>query len=137
MRVTEWMQVILIGLDILIGVALAYVGVKTAKIDKLEDRLQKKAEELVDARYSAMAREIRIQVDQFGEVVQEMRHRLKMGDEKFDKDDEQRHKLELKTVQQLAELKTIISEKFASKADLESLRESMHRLSLELARMQR
>lgn len=89
----------------LLTVALFYVGSKASKIDQLEDRLRSAANEAVDLRFGKHAAEMASAMTAVNTIIAEVQRRLADGDAKFDADGQERHKLELKTLMQVEQLK--------------------------------
>lgn len=110
----------------LLGVALFYVGSKASKIDKLEDRLRAAASEAVDLRFSKLSGETAAALSSLHAIINEIQRRLAQGDAEFRADEEQRHKLELRTLQQIEEIKR----SYATRDDLKAIEDRLLKLQV-------
>lgn len=107
-----------LAITTVITVALFYVGSKAKKIDQLEERLRSAATEAVDLRFGSLAGKLEATVAGLRAIVEEIQRRLQRGDTQFDRANDIQHRLELKTMQQLSELK----DQCASKEEVQELR---------------
>lgn len=97
----------------------------TSEVTTLKGELQGKdgelhalATKLVDERFRAMSHELNNHVDGFVKVLDEMKARLKDGESDLGGMVETAHKLEVQSLQRIAELKDYVREHAASKKDV-------------------
>ncbi len=116
---------------IAVTVGLFYVGSKTAKIGKLEDQLRAAAADAVDLRFGKLAGDMAGAITTLKTIVAEIQRRLERGDDEFDENKEHRHRLELKTQQQIEELKRTT----ATREDLRDIAAQLVKLQLTVNRI--
>jgi hypothetical protein len=113
---TDWsnvLGVINIIATVMLGVGLFYVGTKTSQIDKITDKAEKAANQVVDVRFAAA-----------DEAKKAMEERLEKGDRSFDKLDDRDREIERMLLTREAALKDWINSAVghcASKDDVAKL----------------
>lgn len=122
---------IVVSLAVTIG--LFYVAGKARKIDKLEEKLDHKADQLITARFNAVAGELRSPMLRFEEIVKRIEQRLDHGDASFGEQAEVAHQLDKKILEATSDLRTWALENFASAPELHELRRSVQDMRVALA----
>lgn len=100
---------------------ISQIASQGSRIEALEDKLEEKTEQIVDARFAMISASFQASLVELKTLVGEMRERLKAGDAAFKEDDQARHKLEIKLVTQIAE-------RCATKDELRELAQRMSSL---------
>lgn len=111
-----------------LGAGLAYMATKTRKIEKLEERLGEKAEQLVTVKFDAHASGLKGSIDLLTTQITAINQRIEDGDECLDGLAKGDHRLELQQIQSLAELKVWVMQNAATTADVKELGGRVDRL---------
>ncbi len=122
--------------SIVMGIGLYLVSQKAARIDRLEEHVTAKAEELIQTRFELLAVEFKGMLDQVKTVVEGLKERLGRGDAAFDSQDEKQQRMELQLERREAALKEWAMKEFGSKAELAALGQSVHQAEIMLTRFE-
>jgi hypothetical protein len=127
------MGVVNMVLSVLMGIVLAWFGVRQRRVEAMEHRItalvKESADErhvlttkLVDERFRAMTHELGNSGQQLVLAVAELRQRVKEAEAELDGAGERNHKIELTVADKVDQIKDLIREatsKTATRADLE------------------
>jgi len=119
-------------IELLLTVALFYVGAKANRIDQLEETVTAKASEAMNNRFELLASEFTGMVTPVRTLLESVDHRLDRGDKAFDRQDEMQRKLEVDAQRRLAGC----VQKFATREDLAELAAEMRKLEVKLAKFE-
>ena len=109
----------------LLTIALFYIGLKTSKIDKLEDQLKKNSDDRINTQMQLIRAELQIPLTELTCLMAAMKERMGDGDDHFEQVDEKNHRLEVKTQQMVLELKTYVVQNMATKEDVSKLNDRL------------
>ncbi|MCC6425118.1 MAG: hypothetical protein IT447_16715 [Phycisphaerales bacterium] len=112
--------------NLVVTLALAYIGAKNRQVEKLQDEIKMSAKT-----------EIRLQLEPLRQTIDAMVRRMKDGEELFGRMGEKDHQVELKMVNQLSELKDSIRDCYATRSDVANLAAAVDKLSVRFDGMQR
>jgi hypothetical protein len=101
-----------------VSVVLFAQGRVMRRVDTTDERLHELTSKLVDERFRAMTHEINGSVGGFKLTLEELKMRLKEGEETFDAIIRAGHTQELKGLERLEQVKDYIRDQTASRADL-------------------
>lgn len=124
---TDWMTGLNLVVNVLLTIAVAYVGMKARKIERLEGELKEQARQLVKAEIAMQTGELARSIDVLSERVRSILERLAKGDSAFDRLGEGKHSLEIKLMTRIGEC--------ATKEDMRLLTERMEAMQVELAKV--
>jgi paraquat-inducible protein B len=119
-------------LDLIIAIALFWVGAKASKIDKLEENIEAKAQELIDAKCRLMTAQVDVSLAKVNTAIEHQERRLERGDEQFDEDTQALRTLELRHSTRFEQERTFNFQNFAARAELQAFEERMRDLELKL-----
>lgn len=129
----DWGHIITIAnmmLSLVIAVVVFWVNTKTSKIDKLEEKLDQKAEQIINARFAAIESRMRDPFKSLDLIVARIEKRLERGDEAFGAQAERSHSLDKKIAVSEADVKLWVRENFATIGDLQALRVAMQEIQI-------
>jgi len=118
----------------LIGIAqliwMFQISSRTGKIDKLEEALNARAGQLIDAKFSTLIAEMQVPIAEFNQGLKGVKERLQRGDEIFDKQQEEAQQLRLDG----EKMKLWVRERFATKEAFERLSAAVDQMKSTLDR---
>ncbi len=114
---------------ILNGLVSAYVLLVVKRMERLEDRLAKKAEDLIDGRFEAIGQKCEMKHEMVSQQISGINGRLQKGDGAFDTLGTGEHRLELKLVAAIGDLKQTMLRECADRGDVAKLSEQVATLA--------
>jgi hypothetical protein len=130
------LEVISIVVNVFVVIALAYVGSKTSKIDKLEEALEDKAAKLIEAKFSVLAAEMNTPIAQLATIVDQIQNRLARGDESFNEQFDKAHELEIKQTMSNAATREWAMKTFVTREEFHEIADSLRKMQVSLARLE-
>ena len=111
-------------------ILLFWVQAKASKIDKLEEKLDKKAEDIINARFTAIESRIQLPFSRFDEIIARIEKRLERGEAAFGAQAEVSHSLDKKIVEAKADIRAWAMENLATVRDLHELRATVREMEI-------
>jgi len=127
----DWSHFISIAnivVSMLIAIVLFRVQTKAAKIDRLEEKLDQKAEQIINARFAAIEGRVHEPIKRFSDAVDRIEKRLDRGDEEFGAQAEKTHSLDKKILEAKSEVRDWARGLFATVEELRELKNSVRDL---------
>ena len=119
---------------IILALVVLLLGAKQRRLEGLEAGLSSRTDQLIDAKFSALAGKLQGSIDTLSNSIQTISQRLCGSDEEIRDMLDGSHSLELRVAQQIGSLKDFIRENAASKDDLEKLEKRFESLQAAVAR---
>lgn len=104
-----------------------------SKYDRLQDRLEKKAESEIDQRFKVLEAQVMGRIDKLVSELESAQRRLGAGDRLFKAMQDRDHQLDMKTLQALEALRRDVIENMATKTEVEQLRQGQHAIEQQVA----
>lgn len=119
-------------INLVVGVLVAWLlyreRAREARIVRLEQNLEHRAEQLIEARLSGVASHLEGVINVVNERVTNIRDRLKAGDNNFADLDKRDRELEARFNLRFEQLKDYLHEHFATKQDVADVRRQVHQI---------
>ena len=122
--------------ELLMVIALFYIGNKASKIDALEGNVTRKAEEVVDTRFRLLSAEFTGVMTQLRTVVEGIEKRLERGDDAFDRQGEAQRSLELQAERREGKMRNWAMETFGTRHEITELSDNVRKLEVLLAKFE-
>lgn len=124
---------VLSGINALVSIAMALVVMPMRSMQK---RLETQAGEMIDAKFSGEAAKADLKLALVNREIASINERLQRGDDGFEKIGEGKHRLELKLLAAIADVKETMLSQCAGKDELNSLRDQVNEMASRFAAME-
>jgi hypothetical protein len=114
--------------NVVVALVLAWIGRKIQRIEKLEEALTAKAEEMIAARFDALADKCAMKHATVNGELARIDRRLENGDAAFGELNHGATEFRVKLVQAVSDLRDFVHESCARREDVEGLKKSIAEL---------